>query len=106
MDDLQDIEKKHLPVIECPDTVKKAEPFEVAINTGKLLKHPNENTHYIQWAELFADDLFISKVDFIPVIGHPKVTLTISLDKSRTLKARERCNLHGIWEYSKDIKVE
>ena len=104
---LTDLEKKHLPIIECPDKVKKGEPFEVTIEVGKLLKHPNENTHYIEWIELFADDnLFISKVELIPVVGAPKVTLTISLSESHTLKARARCNLHGIWEYSKKIKVE
>jgi len=107
MNNLTDLEKKHLPIIECPDTVKKGEPFEVAITVGKLLKHPNENIHYIEWIELFADDdLFISKVELIPVVSTPKVTLTISLNESHTLKARERCNLHGIWEYSKEIKVK
>lgn len=104
---LVDLEKKHLPVIECPDNVKKGEPFKVTIEVGKLLKHPNENTHYIEWIELFADDnLFISKVELIPVVGTPKVTLTISLNESHTLKARARCNLHGIWEYGKKVKVE
>jgi len=104
---LADLEKKHLPIIGCPDKVKKGEPFEVTIEVGKLLKHPNENTHYIEWIELFADDnLFISKVELIPVVGTPKVTLTVSLNESHTLKARARCNLHGIWEYSKKIRVE
>ncbi len=107
MNNLTDLEKKHLPIIECPDTAKKGEPFEVTIEVGKLLKHPNENTHYIEWIELFADDhLFISKVELIPVVGAPKVTLTISLNESHTLKARNRCNLHGIWEYSKKVKIK
>ena len=103
---LTDLEKKHLPVIDCPDKVKKGELFELTIEVGKLLKHPNENTHYIEWIKLLADDLFISKVELIPVVGTPKATLTISLNESHTLKARARCNLHGIWEYSKKIKVE
>ena len=107
MKNLTDLEKKHLPIIDCPSTVKKGEPFEVKIEVGKLLKHPNENIHYIEWIELFADDhLFISKVELIPVVGSPKVTLTISLNESHTLKARERCNLHGIWEYAKEVKVK
>ncbi|MEA2037441.1 MAG: desulfoferrodoxin family protein, partial [Nanoarchaeota archaeon] len=40
---MNDLEKKHLPVIDCPDSVKKGEPFEITIEVGKLLKHPNEN---------------------------------------------------------------
>jgi len=104
---LTDLEKKHLPVIECPDKVKKGEPFEVTITVGKLLKHPNENIHYIEWIELFADDhLFISKVELIPMVSTPQVTLTISLNEDHALKARARCNLHGIWEYEKEIKVK
>lgn len=103
---LTELEKKHLPVIDAPDTVKKGKPFAITIEVGKLLKHPNENIHYIEWIELFADNhLFISKVELIPVVGTPKATLTISLNESHTLKARARCNLHGIWEYSKEIKV-
>ncbi|MCK5282102.1 MAG: class II SORL domain-containing protein [Nanoarchaeota archaeon] len=106
MDNLEDIEKKHLPIIDCQDSVKKGEPFEVTISVGKLLKHPNENSHYIEWIELFAEDLFISKVDLIPVVGNPKVTLTVSLHESHKLTAKARCSLHGIWEYSKEVKVE
>ena len=106
MNNLTDLEKKHLPIIECPDTVKKGEPFKVTIHVGKQLKHPNESTHFIEWIELLAEDLFISRVDLEPVVGIPKVTLTISLNESHMLKARERCNIHGIWEYEKEVKVE
>jgi superoxide reductase len=101
----EDLEKKHLPIIDCPDSVVKGEPFEVTIEVGKLLKHPNDNAHYIEYIELLGGDLFISKTDLIPVVGNPKVTLTITLNNEVPLVARARCNLHGIWETSKDIKV-
>jgi len=103
---LTDLEKKHLPVIDCPDKVRKGDQFQVSIEAGKLLEHPNENIHYIEWIELLADDLFISRIDLIPVVGKPKVTLTISLNESHNLRARIRCNLHGIWEYTREVKVE
>ncbi len=105
MDNLEDLEKKHIPIIECPDKVNQGEQFAVTIEVGKLLQHPNLNTHYIEWIELSADDLFISRADLIPVVGSPKVTLNISLNESHVLKAKIRCNLHGLWEYSKEIKV-
>lgn len=103
---MTDLEKKHLPMIDCPDAVKKGQQFQVTIEVGKLLKHPNENFHYIEWIELYADDVFISRLDLIPVVAVPKVALNISLNESHTLRARARCNLHGIWEYNKKIKVD
>ena len=106
MDNLEDIEKKHLPIISCPENVKKGENFEVTIEVGKLLAHPNENTHYIDSIELFAGEIFIARTSLIPVVGHPKITLTVSLTDSQNLVARTRCNLHGIWQYEKKVNVE
>jgi superoxide reductase len=105
MDKLEDLEKKHLPIIDMPDSVKKNQEFDVTIMVGKLMKHPNENTHFIEWIELYADELFVSRIDLVPVVGRPKVTLSMSFGESHKLIARARCNLHGIWEYSKEIKV-
>lgn len=102
----EDLEKKHVPIIEAPDTVKKGEPFEVTIDVGNLMPHPNENAHFIEWIELSAEDVFISRIDLIPLVGKPKVTLNISLEEGHTLRARARCNMHGIWEFEKEVKVE
>jgi superoxide reductase len=37
--------EKHVPVIECPDTVKAGEMFEVKVTLGKEIAHPNTTEH-------------------------------------------------------------
>ena len=56
VDEMTDLEKKHTPVIESPKKVKKGEPFEVHLEVGKLMKHPNENAHYIEWIAFLRRD--------------------------------------------------
>jgi len=106
-DEMSDLEKKHTPVIEAPDKVEKGEPFEVYVEVGKYMKHPNENAHFIEWIELFSGDTFLSRVDLVPRLTEPKVKFVVSLDHSHPLIAKERCNLHGLWQSSpREIKVE
>jgi superoxide reductase len=105
MSNLTDLEKKHLPVIDAPDSVKAGEPFEVAIEVGKLLAHPNEQGHHIQWIVLLNKSLTLAIVQLTPETTSPTVKLTVTIEKSAKLRALERCNLHGEWEYSKDVKV-
>ena len=101
-----DLEKKHFPVIIAPGRVKKGEVFEITVEVGKLLKHPNENGHFIQFIELYADDTFLARIDFTAKTSCPFVTTYISLEYSyKKLRAFGRCNLHGTWENGVDIEV-
>jgi superoxide reductase len=101
-----DLEKKHLPVICAPKSVKKGECFEVTVEVGKLLQHPNEPGHFIQFIELYADDTYLARMDFTAKTTCPVMKTCISLDHSYgKLRAYERCNLHGTWENELDIKV-
>lgn len=102
---LTDLEKKHLPIIETPESVEANTPFEVTVTVGKLLTHPNTEGHHIQFVELYADRVYLARVDFTPVLTEPTAKLEIALSKSATLRAFERCNLHGVWEYDKAISV-
>ena len=52
---LTDLEKKHLPVLEAPETVAPGEYFELIVEVGKLLAHPNEYNHFIQFLDVYAD---------------------------------------------------
>ncbi|MFO7967203.1 MAG: class II SORL domain-containing protein [Archaeoglobaceae archaeon] len=104
--EMSDLEKKHSPRIECPDSVKAGEPFEVRIVTGKLMKHPNEYDHFIMWSELYANDRFLGRVTFAPVSTEPEVTFKIKLDESVNLIAYEMCNLHGLWKNVVPIDVK
>ncbi len=96
--EMSDLEKKHTPVIEAPRTVKKEESFIVTIEVGKLLTHPNENGHFIEWIELYSGDTFLARVDLVARLTSPKVSFTVALDHEHSLVARARCNMHGVWQ--------
>ena len=107
VDEMTDLEKKHTPVIEAPTKVKKGESFEVQVEVGKHLKHPNENAHYIEWIELYSGETFLARVDLVPKLTEPKVKLVVALDHAHPLIAKERCNLHGLWQSSPvEIDIE
>lgn len=97
-DNMTDLEKKHLPVISAPQAVKKDECFEVTVEVGKLLAHPNEPAHFIQFIELYMDDTYLARMDFTARTTCPTMKLCLSLDHAHgKLRAYERCNLHGVW---------
>ncbi len=101
-----DLEKKHLPVIIAPDKVKKDELFNVTIEVGKLLTHPNEPGHFIEWIELYCGDTFLMRASLSGGASAPKVSLPVKLSHAHgPLKAWAKCNLHGLWEYTKAIEV-
>ena len=105
-----DLEKKHLPVIEAPAAVKAGEPFEVTVHVGKLLKHPNEPGHHVESIDLYKGYVLLARACLAGATTEPKVTFTLVLDPSiaagdDVLRAYEKCNLHGVWENTKAIKV-
>jgi superoxide reductase len=103
---LSDLEKKHVPVITAPEKVKKGECFEVKVEVGKLLEHPNEPGHFIQVIDLYADDTFLVRMDLTPRMTCPVLTTVVRLDHVYdNLRAFERCNLHGTWETEVPIAV-
>ena len=100
-------EKKHMPVIDCPGTVKAGEPFQVKINVGEI-PHVMEEGHFVQWIDVYFKDNFFARVELTPKFTRPEVTLTLerhSKHSSSTLRVIERCNLHGQWEATKEITV-
>jgi len=77
--------EKHVPVIE-----KTAEGFKVKVGS---VAHPMEQSHYIEWIEVIADDQ--SYRQFLHPGGAPEATFAIKAEK---VVARELCNLHGLWK--------
>lgn len=101
-----DLEKKHLPIISAPESVKKNECFEVTVEVGKLLKHPNEPGHHIEFIELYAGDTYLARMDFTGKTTCPIMKTCVSLDHTHgKLRAFQHCNLHGTWENEVDIEV-
>jgi superoxide reductase len=94
----------HTPIIDAPDTVKAGEPFAVTVTVGKT-PHPSQPDHAVQWIALYADDVELARATLTPVLTRPKVTFTVVLDQSVTLRALEAPNHSAAWEGSKKIAV-
>ncbi|MGC9181966.1 class II SORL domain-containing protein [Thermogladius sp.] len=102
--------ESHTPRIHAPDKVSKNTPFKVRVEVGP---HPNTVEHSIRWVELYFKEegrafnpVFLGRYVFEPVYHEPVVEVTLKLAKSGRLIAEAYCNLHGVWESSKDIVVE
>jgi superoxide reductase len=109
--------EKHVPVIHAPDKVKAGEGFELKLSIGDAIKHPNTLEHHIAWMKVFylADGskfpLELANFDFrahgeFDAFTEPEGTAFVKLNKSGKLLAMSYCNIHGLWENSKDIIVE
>jgi superoxide reductase len=116
--------EKHVPVIECMDAVKADELFEVKLTVGKEVAHPNTTEHHISWMALFflpEGEKFphqIARCEFgthgasvqgpntSTVSTNHAVTCWMKTGKAGTLIAVSMCNIHGLWESSKDLKLE
>lgn len=115
--------EKHQPVIECPDGVKSGEKFLLTVSIGKEIPHPNTTEHHISWIRVFfqpegerfthqlagcdfaAHGASVQGANQGPAYTEPSVTGAYMLKKSGTLIAASYCNIHGLWEASREIKV-
>ena len=116
--------EKHVPVIECPDEVSKDEMFDVKVGLGKEIAHPNTTEHHIRWIDLYfhptgekipyqighyefnAHGESADGPNMSTVYTHHAVTTSFKTSKSGTILAMALCNIHGLWQSSKQIKVE
>ena len=106
IENMTDLEKKPFPVITTPARVKKGECFEVAVEVGKLLKHPNEPAHYINFIDIYADHTYLARLDLTPQKTCPIMKICLSLDHiHEKLRAFAHCNIHGVWESQAKIEV-
>ena len=115
--------EKHVPVIECPDTVPAGELFEVKVTLGKEIAHPNTTEHHIRFITLYfhpAGEKFTYQVGHFefsahgesaqganegPVYTHPVAATSMKTAKPGTLHAVAYCNIHGLWESSREVAV-
>lgn len=104
--EMSDLEKKHVPVISAPSSVKKGECFKVTVEVGKHLAHPNEADHFIGFVELYADHSYLGRMDFTHTRTCPVATFCVQLDHLHgELRAFEYCNQHGTWEGVQPLEV-
>jgi superoxide reductase len=115
--------EKHVPVIECADQVEAGEVFEVKATLGKEIAHPNTTEHHIRWIMLYfhpEGDKFtyeVGRFEFSahgesaagpnqgPVYTHHAVSASMKIGKPGTLHALAYCNIHGLWESTKEINL-
>ena len=115
--------EKHVPVIECQDKVKADDFFAVKVSLGKAVAHPNTTEHHIRWIQVYFQPegakapFQIGNFEFTAhgesvdgpnkgsVFTHHEVTASMKTGKSGTLHALAHCNIHGVWQSSKDITV-
>ena len=116
--------EKHVPVVDCIDVVKKEEFFEVTASIGKEVAHPNTTAHHIAWISLYflpegekfpyqiarcefsAHGASVQGPDTSTVYTNHKVKAWMKTGKPGTIFAVSLCNIHGLWQYSKQIEVE
>jgi superoxide reductase len=116
-------QEKHVPVIEAPDKVKKGEFFKLTASVGKEIPHPNTTQHHIRWIEVF----FLPEAEKFPyqigrfeftahgesaqgpdtstVYTQHEVILGFKTNKPGKITAFSFCNIHGLWQNEKEIKI-
>jgi len=115
--------EKHAPVIECADTVQAGTQISLKVGLGKEIAHPNTTEHHISWISLYffpeggkfphhvghyefsSHGEHTSGPNKGPVYTHPEINVTLTLNQSGTFQALAMCNIHGLWESSKAVKV-
>ena len=116
--------EKHVPVIECADVVKANETFEVTVKIGKEITHPNTTEHHISWMSLYflpdgekfpyhighyefsAHGASVQGPNTGSVYTHHAAKAWMKTGKQGTLIAVSMCNIHGLWQSSKEIKLK
>lgn len=84
--------EKHEPVI-------KVKGETIIIEVGEII-HPMSDAHLIEWIEIEADGKTERKV--LTPNDQPIVEFKIPAG-TKTIIAREHCNLHGTWESKKEL---
>jgi len=99
----------HVPTIEAPDSVKANESFPIRVTVGP---HPNLVEHSIRRIDVYYyeqgrafNPILVSTHDLTPVYSEPDVRVNLKLSKSGGLHVVEYCNIHGLWEARKEIRV-
>ncbi|MFP4316019.1 MAG: class II SORL domain-containing protein [Desulfovibrionales bacterium] len=115
--------EKHVPVIECPESVQADEMFNVKVTLGKEVAHPNTTEHHIKWIKVYfmpEGAKFVHEIGTFefsahgadvdgpntgPVYTHHGVTCSMKTTKPGTLIATAYCNIHGLWENSQPLNL-
>jgi len=94
---LNDSEKKHIPVINIVKKCGLVGPgcVDVNIKIGEVL-HVMEAKHFIMYIDVYLDNSFIARYHMAPEKLNPVLGIHLKADKGKIL-ALENCNIHGRW---------
>src|SRR3954469_17571809 len=97
---------KHTPKLSAPGSVKRGQWFEVSVAVGAGGEHPSLSEHHVRYIALYKDTAEIARAYLHPVFSAPRVTFTIALDESGTLRALAEPTHSAAWEASQKITVK
>jgi superoxide reductase len=116
--------EKHVPVIECINSVQADEVFEIKVSIGKEVAHPNTTEHHISWISIYflpdgekfptqlircefrAHGESVQGPNKSSIYSHHAITSWMKTGKPGTLIAVSMCNIHGLWQSSKEISIK
>ncbi len=116
--------EKHVPVIEAPDEVAAGESCKITVSVGKEIPHPNKTEHHIRWIEVYfkaTDAKFPVQLGRVEFCAHGEsaegpdksgiytnscAAICFKTEKPGTISATAYCNIHGLWESSKELSVK
>lgn len=100
---LNDLEKKHIPEIKISRQCGLVGPgcVDIHIKVGEIL-HVMEAGHYIMYIDVYLDRTFIARYHLSPDKVNPVLGLHLRVASGKLL-ALENCNLHGRWMAEADI---
>ena len=96
---------KHTPKLSAPSAVKRGQWFDVSVTVGAGGEHPSLSEHHVRYIALYKDTAEIARVYLHPVYSAPRITFTIALDESGTLRALAEPTHSAAWEASQKITV-
>lgn len=114
--------EKHAPVINAPDEATAGQTVTVTAHLGAAIAHPNTPQHHIAWMDLYflpdgaRQAIQLAHADFAahaasmtdrpgPALTQPRMVADVQLASGGTLLAMAYCNLHGLWQSSRPIRV-
>ena len=116
--------EKHVPVIQAQDKINKGQSIDIAVSVGKEVPHPNTTEHHISWIEVYflpGDDKFPYQIGRFEFASHgqstqgpntstiytqPSIACSLKTEKSGQIFALSYCNIHGLWQSSKELSIE
>jgi superoxide reductase len=103
--------EKHVPVIECEDTVKADEMVEVKVGIHirwiSLFFHPKDEKfpYHVGHFEFNAHGASAKGPNTSTIYVNHQVITSFKTAKAGTILALSLCNIHGLWQSSKDLKI-